>query len=300
MSSGEVLFILAFIVLPTAVLVSSVWAVLFVRRRPNQVFDHDVGEAPVHDSVVRDEYEPTQSTALLATVTVLDEAPSTATRDTHPADDETQARDDDLAVEPADVAPVAAAEQVPEALQPDGNSEDFVVVQSTEDLNSVMAEVAANETVERASHPEPEPAPESLPDSHTTVFETTELPVLQLDEPDAVEPESALEPESKTVPVVEPVEEPEEVESDRQSGRSGGDGNARRSSARPTQTSHVLAVAAVSHSARCHSSAGLSAVARRARATPATAQKHPRTGQRPRVVRSRPARHHRRQWRRRC
>lgn len=205
MSSGEVLFILAFIVLPTAVLVSSVWAILFVRRRPDQIMQPQTGDLRWEDTATADDHAMLQDTAVLNTVATTEEEPvpaATEIDESYPRYDETDVIEEDLSEEPLVTDPVALPEPEPD----EEASEESPVVQTTDDLDAVVTEVRAREIEEEPAEPEPGLEPES------PIYDTTELPVVERPKPDQPEPE----PQPTLSP--EPVEEPRKPEPEEESG----------------------------------------------------------------------------------
>lgn len=213
MSSGEVLFILAFIVLPTAVLVSSAWAILFVRRRPDRVVEQQADDPGWEDTATADDHVMIQDTAVLDTVAAADEEPVPATTEVDEGeqyDDETRVIEEEPAEEPFVVAPVVMSEPEPEPEPDEDVSEEPVVVQTTDDLDAIVAEVRANESELEEQRAEPEPELEPEP----PVYDTTELPVIERPEPRQVE----TGPQPRTAP--EPVEKPQEPEPEEESGSS--------------------------------------------------------------------------------
>lgn len=190
MSSGEILFILAFIVLPTAVLVSSAWAVLFVRRRPDRVVEHRAEGSSESAPATADDYPMLRDTEVLSTVSVLESQPAAAPAESdwsNPDDEDSDVVEEELVDEPLVVDPVVEPEPDPEVAHEDEHLDSPAIVQTTDDLDAVVAEVKANEIEEqRAEELEPEPEPEP------PIHETTELPLLPPREP-APEPEDAEE-----------------------------------------------------------------------------------------------------------
>lgn len=212
MSSGEVLFILAFIVLPTAVLVSSAWAILFVRRRPDRVVEQQADDLRWEDTSTADDHAMIQDTAVLNTVAAEEEpAPAAMEIDeSYPRDDETEAIEEDLSEEPLVIAPVTMSDTMsepePEPAPHEEARGESPVVQTTDDLDAVVAEVKASEIEEQRAEPEPEL------ESEPPVYDTTELPVIERPEPRQVEPD----PQPALAP--EPNEELQKPEPEEESG----------------------------------------------------------------------------------
>lgn len=225
MSSGEVLFILAFIVLPTAVLVSSAWAILFVRRRPDRVVEHYAHDPRWEDTTTADDLRVVQDTAVLDTVSAAEERPAmTAADESYPPSDEIDVSEDDLSDQAYVIAPVAEPEPKPDPVPDEDEPETLAVVQTTDDLDAIVAEVRANETKETLAEPEPtpedeselDPESESEAEAETMIYDTTELPVLQSPAARRVEPEP--EPTPKSAPAPEPAEEPEALADEEETG----------------------------------------------------------------------------------
>ncbi|CAN5381746.1 hypothetical protein BH23CHL1_BH23CHL1_25640 [soil metagenome] len=211
MSSGEVLFILAFIILPTAVLVSSAWAILFVRRRPDRTVEQQVEDPQWKDTSTADDHTVIQDTAVLNTAATGKEEPASATienDETVQRHDDTETIEEEPSEEPLVIAPVAMPEPELEPV-PDEESRDDTVVQATDDLDAVVAEVRASEVEEQ---PVVGPEPELELEPETLVYDTTELPVIERPEPRPVEPEPQ--------PVLPPelLEEPQEPDPEEESG----------------------------------------------------------------------------------
>lgn len=214
MSSGDILFILAFIVLPTAVLVSSIWAVIFVRRRPDRV-KVPMADDRVVDEEARDQAE--EDTVITAVVArpntstdpessvlpevepehdIISDADESAALDTEPDED-----DSDIEVDP-DVEP--AFEEDPETTESGLEQEPWEerdllesqVVQTTEDMEAVVERVATAEARLAESEIEPdvedefeESGPddsvdteprdfEDLEEESSAMMQTSELPIL--------------------------------------------------------------------------------------------------------------------------
>lgn len=213
MSSGEVLFILAFIVLPTAILVSSVWAVLFVRRRP----DRPVHRSEAYPIAAGAEEQPT---ALLAAVDSNDLAVTEhdvvviTEYDPEPVVDDPSGD-----IETVPVAAETAFEEEPahdmEQSPVDATPVDSPVLQSTEDLGDVVDVLRdMDHAVEPEPEPEqvaaapdvvtePEPVEAGLDDDEVVFSETSELPLVE--KSDAPEPDvQVTEPEPEPEPEAEP------------------------------------------------------------------------------------------------
>jgi hypothetical protein len=180
MSSGDVFFILAFIVLPTAILVSSVWAVVFVRRRPDRIVRDPDDRRPV--ATVESPSQATDS-RVLATIETPGELPGVAagSLDVPQAPDQADSEPEPLP-EP-DPAGSNESEQEQEI-----HSQETAVLQTTEDLDDVVAAVGAIDEQSSVAASEPEPESEPLPDADEIQtapepdeeqFETSELPVVE-------------------------------------------------------------------------------------------------------------------------
>jgi hypothetical protein len=180
MSSGDVVFILAFIVLPTAILVSSVWAVVFVRRRPDRIVRDLDEQQPVMTA------EPPSSvteTRVLATIETPGGLPAVAAEPVEASEALDQAESEP---EPEPIpAPILVVEDEP---VPEVRPLETAVLQTTEDLDDVVAAINAidEQQPEAVSDPEPESDPEpdvfeqgSTPDSDEELFETSELPLIE-------------------------------------------------------------------------------------------------------------------------
>ena len=210
MSTGEVLFILAFIVLPTAILVSSVWAVIFVRRRPDRIYREPDAAAepamtaqdpslvetalfpsyPVSAEPDEEELPVTEHDVIVITdesldgVAIGDEVAQPAAGDQEPIEEEVTIAQ----IEPADV--------------------ESPVLQSTEDLDEVVNSVRdldqAEVSEEPVDQPEEQPMAEVDEEPEEESFtETSELPTV----------EKASEPQPQ-VEIAQPEpEEPEPTES---------------------------------------------------------------------------------------
>ena len=220
MSSGEVLFILAFIVLPTAVLVSSAWAILFVRRRPDRLMEHHADEQRWEDTATADDLRVVEDTAVLNSVSAAEERPTmTAADENYPPGDESDVNEDDFADHVHVTAPIAEPEPKSVPVPDEDEPETLAVVQTTDDLDAVVAEIRANETSKTLTEPEPTPEDEaeldseSESESETMIHDTTELPVLQSpsNKPDS-------EPTSNSAPIPEPVEETEALAGEEETG----------------------------------------------------------------------------------
>ena len=195
MSSGDVVFILAFIVLPTAILVSSVWAVLFVRRRPDRIVREPDEQQPV---VTVEPPSSATDTQVLATI----ETPGGLPGVTAAPLEAPQATDQvDSEPEPEPV-PAAADDAEPERQQVE-----TAVLQTTEDLDDVVAALGAIDEQEPVAtsvlEPEPEPQPDAdeiqtAPEPDNERFETSELPVVEDRTPVAApEPQEPLPPRQR-------------------------------------------------------------------------------------------------------
>lgn len=217
MSSGEVLFILAFIVLPTAVLVSSAWAILFVRRRPERVVEYVDVERAGADVNASDRYDIVVDTLVLPTVERADVVrlaePDLDDDSDTPAQelelDEASQTDDTPVIGPtmSDLSAPDTSEDRIDSLEEaeprkpaDSTVEDdSEYMQATDDLNAVVAEVVASDAQDEQSplHPDEEDAD----DEDTDIYETSDLPVLEpRDEPEnesQTRPERAVEPDDR-------------------------------------------------------------------------------------------------------
>jgi hypothetical protein len=223
MTSGEVLFILAFIVLPTAILVSSVWAVIFVRRRPERVVRPNVEEPVITTS---QENHISERTAVFATADVhadtshedeesqpIEEPDTTPPVDeswerawqkpaltTADADDERHALVDtdlDAISVPEDQSLPDPADEVVEPLS----------LQKTDDLDDVVAVVNAIED---------ERAEESVAGHPAATLDEPGATAEQVEENDVVDQANEEQfLETSELPVVSPAVEPETPEPDR-------------------------------------------------------------------------------------
>ena len=194
MSSGDVVFILAFIVLPTAILVSSVWAVLFVRRRPDRIVREPDEQQPV---VTVEPPSSATDTQVLATIETPGRLPGVTAAPLE-------------APEQVDSEPEPEPEPVPAAAddaEPEMQQVETAVLQTTEDLDDVVAALGAIDEQEPLAAPDPEPEPEPQPDADEIQtapepdnerFETSELPVVEDRTPVAApEPQEPLPPRQR-------------------------------------------------------------------------------------------------------
>lgn len=213
MSSGDVLFILAFIVLPTAVLVSSIWAVVFVRRRPDRVR----ASQPENQVELDQGYDPAEEDTVIAA--------AVARPETMTPSETTEAVDDDLTVDvasdgddsawaeadPVEVEP--GVEVSPETTVPEPGQEtetdsqqDLLatqVVQTTEDMEAVVERVARAEAQREEAETEGEPDTDdtvAVPEAEDT------QPAASSYEEDAYE-ESITFTQTSELPVVPPATE---------------------------------------------------------------------------------------------
>lgn len=183
MSSGEILFILAFIVLPTAVLVSSAWAILFIRRRPEQGVAPSNNENAYAEPPASDQFDVVVDTVVLPTLVAPDESIEDAHVSGAAASDqlgevntpETELPEPVIAETDIDednvlTAPVSTTEnEIMETDQPDS-------IQTTDDLNDVVAKVIVIEQENEASALDGE-SPEH--DDEPEIYETTDLPLIK-------------------------------------------------------------------------------------------------------------------------
>jgi hypothetical protein len=219
MSSGDVVFILAFIVLPTAILVSSVWAVVFVRRRPERIVREPDDRQPV---MAADPASAAEDTRVLATI----ETPGGLPGVTVEPLEEPHATDQvNSEPEPEPVpVPVPDAAYDPE---PEMQPLETAVLQTTEDLDEVVAAIGEIDEQELAAAADPETEPEPMPNAEETRltpepdeehFETSELPVVEDRQPDAApEPEEPQPPRQRRKQSVKLL--PGEPDAPRQHGR---------------------------------------------------------------------------------
>ncbi len=152
MSSGDILFILVFIVLPTAVLVSAAWALVFVRQSPDRVARRQEtrqAELSPYPETPGDE----DDTIIFATGSSGEESiPEHIEEDLLP------------------VAPEPTPEPEPEPVRPQYESQ---IPQTTEDLSSL-------EQLLGEPDPEPEPEPEPVEEVPEQVSsDTSDLPALE-------------------------------------------------------------------------------------------------------------------------
>lgn len=199
MSSSEVLFILAFIVLPTAILVSSIWAVVFIRRRPDPV------TAPEEPAVHAYDDEDIEQTAVFASTP--EPEPESDTYDDPPLTEHDVVvitANDPLAASPAEVHEEESevAEPVidaPQEFQRTADLDEVVTALQEVELETepddVIADVAVEEPVPVVEEPaaEPEAAGDDEPEPEFGEFsETRELPVID-PAPQPAEPDEVAE-----------------------------------------------------------------------------------------------------------
>lgn len=179
MTSGEVLFILAFIVLPTAVLVSSVWAVVFVRKRPDRL----VREPQVETSTDVLVDEPETESADLASDQETVVAPAITRTEEVTTISPVQANEDVL-IGP-DIPDTATPQAQPVAAEP---LRETAVAQTTEDLDEVVALITELDPVVAEERPREGDADASQTPIHDAVasedvdpaiFQTSELPIIE-------------------------------------------------------------------------------------------------------------------------
>lgn len=155
MSSGDILFILVFIVLPTAVLVSAAWAVVFIRQSPDRVARRQEtrqAELSPYPETSGDE----DDTIIFATGSSGEESIPEQVEDVP---------------QPVEPAPAAEPEPEPEPVRPQYESQ---IPQTTEDLSSLESLL---------SEPEPEPEPEPVQaeeePEELVSSDTSDLPALE-------------------------------------------------------------------------------------------------------------------------
>lgn len=154
MSSGDILFILVFIVLPTAVLVSAAWALVFIRQRPERAahrYESRQAELSPYPELADDE----DDTIIFATGSSGEESIPDAVED-----------------EPVAEEPEPASEPEPEPVRPQYESQ---VPQTTEDLSSLDVPLEGPEP-EPEFVPEPEPVEE---EPELVNSDTSDLPDLE-------------------------------------------------------------------------------------------------------------------------
>lgn len=166
MSSGDILFILVFIVLPTAVLVSAAWALVFIRMRPEQVVRREESRPLELSPHIPEEFDEEADTIIFATGSSGEESIPEHGESIQP---------------PVDIDPAPLPQPEPTLVPAQYDS---LVPQTTEDLSSVEAAL-----VGPVPEPEPETEPEPLEEhNHQELVssDTSDLPVLEsgTDEPE--------------------------------------------------------------------------------------------------------------------